>query len=175
MDDKNTHAKDKTSSRMKRHIYTEEEVTKINVINISNMLLTHWIFDNVIIIRNIPCINWFLEWPSISMIVHWLLRKINPIIRTNFSTMCSHAYFDLPRIMIYSYALVEFSELNEWKLKSRWRISKQLAFRSDRINPDKCFWFVALSVETFKLLNREWPHWSRVHPASPVITFSDST
>lgn len=37
------------------------------------------------------------------------------------------------------------------------------------MNAVKCFWLVALSVEALKILNREWPHWSGVHPASPII------
>lgn len=39
----------------------------------------------------------------------------------------------------------------------------------------KDFWFEALSPEAFTVLNREWPHWSGVHPASPISNITTNS
>lgn len=72
-----------------------EEVTRNNMISISDSkscehasrhILTHWIFDDLIVIRNIPWINRFLEWPSIGMIKQRLLKR-KMIAIVNFSSV----------------------------------------------------------------------------------------
>lgn len=45
------------------------------------IVITHRIFDDFIIIRYISCINWILEWPSIDMVMHWLLEWIPILLR----------------------------------------------------------------------------------------------
>lgn len=45
---------------------------------------------------------------------------------------------------------------------------RELAFISERMNAVNDFWFEMLSADAFTVLNREWPHWSGVQPASPI-------